>query len=89
MQNYQHLSQELNKIKLRNKKVEADKAWETSSLRKISIAVLTYFVIVLFFYFTNLGNPFVNAIVPTIGFLLSTLSISILKKIWIKHIYKK
>jgi len=35
---------EIEKIKGRNRRVEADKAWETSLTRKILIAVLTYFV---------------------------------------------
>jgi len=42
---------EIRKIQERNKKVDSDKAWETSLSRKIIIAILTYFVIVLFFYF--------------------------------------
>jgi preprotein translocase subunit SecF len=80
---------EIEKIKNRNLKVEADKAWETSFSRKILIAILTYFVIVLFFKFTHLSKPFINAIIPTLGFLLSTLSIPFFKKFWIKNIYKK
>lgn len=83
------LEKEIIKIKKRNKKVEIDKAWETSIFRKVIIAVLTYFVIVLFFYFAWLDKPFINAIVPTIWFLLSTLSMKIFKKIWLIFIYKK
>jgi len=45
-----NIEQEILKIIERNKKVELDKKWETSFTRKILIAVLTYFVIVLFFY---------------------------------------
>ncbi len=80
---------EIKNIIKRNKKVEADKAWETSFSRKILIAVLTYIVIVLFFHFAWFEKPFINAIVPTTGFLLSTLSMWLFKKIWIKNIYKK
>ena len=87
--NQQKLNKEVQKIKERNSKVEADKAWETSLARKLLIALLTYFVIVLFFHFARLPNPFVNAIVPTMGFLLSTLSLPLFKKIWIKYFYKK
>ncbi|MFK7779582.1 MAG: hypothetical protein QM490_00305 [Candidatus Gracilibacteria bacterium] len=83
------IEQQIHEITLRNKKVEADKAWETSLSRKMVIAILTYFVIVLFFYFAGFDKPFVNAIVPTTGFLLSTLSIGFLKGIWIRHVYKK
>jgi hypothetical protein len=83
------LKKEINDIKQRNKRVEADKAWETSLVRKVLIAILTYFVIVIFFYFAELPSPFINAIVPTVGFVLSTLTIPFCKKIWIKHSYKK
>ncbi len=89
MDNLEKINQEIEKIKIRNLKVEADKAWEISLFRKILVAILTYFVIVLFFYFVNLPKPFVNAIVPTLGFLLSTLSIPFFKQFWIKNIYKK
>lgn len=86
---YKKLELEINKIKERNFRVETDKAWETSFFRKLIIAILTYVIIVLFFYFADLPNPFTNAIVPTIGFLLSTSSLSIFKKLWIKYWYKR
>jgi hypothetical protein len=76
---------ELVEIKERNKRVEMDKAWETSITRKIIVAILTYIVIVIFFYFAGLTKPFINAIVPTLGFLLSTFSIPWFKKIWINN----
>jgi len=75
---------EINLIKERNRKVELDKAWETSWTRKILVAVLTYIVIVIFFCFAKLQNPFVNAIVPTLGFVISTFSIPLFKNWWIK-----
>jgi len=83
------LEQEIKAIKERNQKVEADKAWELSLSRKILVAILTYLVIVIFFYFARLPEPFLNAIVPTLGFMLSTLSMPFFKKLWVKHIYKK
>lgn len=79
------LELEIEKIKKRNQKVELDKARETSLARKFTIALLTYIVIVIFFTIAQLGNPFINAIVPTIGFLLSTISFDIFKKRRIKH----
>lgn len=81
MSTIKELEQRIEKLEKRNKKVESNKTWETSYERKLIIAGLTYFVIVLFFYSANLPNPLVNAIVPTIGFLLSTLSLNIFKKI--------
>lgn len=71
-------------IEMRNKRVELDKAWETSWTRKCGIMLLTYAVVVLFFYSAGLGNPFVNAIVPTMGFFLSTLSLGWMKALWVR-----
>jgi hypothetical protein len=79
----------LNAIEQRNKKVELDKAWETSLSRKIIIAVLTYVTIVLFFFVAQLPKPFINSIVPTTGFVLSTLSLPFFKKLWIRYGAKK
>ncbi len=79
------LEKRIQKIDERNKRVEADKAWEISWARRIIIAILTYLTIVLFFTVNNFINPWRNAVVPTIGFILSTLTLSIFKKIWIKY----
>ena len=79
------LQQEINSLKERNKRVEANKAWETSLFRKILISVLTYATIVIFFYAASLPKPFINSIVPTTGFVLSTLSLPYFKKIWLKY----
>lgn len=84
-----HLEQELIIIRKRNNRVELDKAWETSFTRRIIIAILTYIVIVLFFIAAELPKPFINSIVPTTGFILSTLSVSLFKKFWKLYIYKK
>ena len=73
---------EIESIKERNRRVELDKSWETSWTRKIIIAVLTYIVIVIFFYFAELPKPFINSIVPSLAFIVSTLSLSFFKKIW-------
>ncbi|MBT4870916.1 MAG: hypothetical protein HON47_05050 [Candidatus Diapherotrites archaeon] len=87
--NQKQIEKEIIKIKQRNKKVESDKDWETSKTRKILIAVFTYIIIVLFFWVANLPNPLINAIVPTVGFVLSTVSLPYFKNYWIKKFYKK
>ena len=75
---------EIKKIQERNKKVELDKAWETSKTRKMSIAFLTYFVMVLVMYSLDMDNPFISAIIPTLGFTLSTFSLDFIKNFWKK-----
>lgn len=86
----ENLEQRIEKIEERNKKVEADKAWEVSVTRKIFIAVFTYLIIGLFLTSIKIQSPWLNAIVPTIGFLLSTLTLPIIKKTWTrKFLIKK
>ncbi len=83
------MKQEIESLKERNKRVEADKAWETSMMRRTIVAVMTYFTIVLLLYLINAPNPWITALVPTLGFVLSTLSLSFVKKWWIANVYKK
>jgi peptidoglycan/LPS O-acetylase OafA/YrhL len=85
----EELCHEIEEIKKRNQRVEIDKAWETSLARKFMITCLTYTVIVIFFLSADLPRPYINAIVPTIGFLLSTITGDMIKKRWIEKVYKK
>ena len=85
MPSIEELQLEIEKIKKRNQRVEADKAWETSWTRKIVVSILTYIVIVVFFYFAGLPKPFINAIVPAIAFVLSTLTVPLFKRWWLKR----
>jgi len=85
MNEIEQIKKDIQEIKERNARVEGDKAWETSLFRKVLITILTYIVIVIFFIFAGLPKPFLNAIVPTLGFILSTVSIPFFKKNWIKR----
>ena len=75
------LEERILKIEERNKRVESDKKWEGSILRRISIAILTYLIICLFLYTLKETDIFLKALVPVIGFILSTISLRILRKI--------
>ncbi len=72
-------------IETRNKRVEADKAWEGSWTRRIAIMLLTYLVVVAYLAFVVKINPWINALVPVLGFLLSTLTVTLLKNIWLSR----
>jgi hypothetical protein len=88
MTTIEELKKELDEIKIRNKRVESDKAWETSWTRKLLILVLTYIVIVIFFLVAKLPDPFANAVVPSVAFVLSTLTVPLFKNWWAKYIRK-
>lgn len=75
----------LAKIEARNERVEADKAWEVSWQRRILILALTYLLVLLYFLIIEVEKPLLNAIVPTLGFYLSTLTLSVVKTIWLKR----
>ena len=80
------LAKEIDAIKQRNKRVETDKAWETSWTRRLCIAVLTYIVVVVYsFTISQVQNIWLSSLVPVIGFTLSTLSLSLVRKIWEKN----
>ena len=89
MSSIEELKKEIDEIKIRNKQVEADKAWETSWTRKILVLALTYIVIVIFFFVAKLPKPFTNAIVPSTAFVLSTLTVPVFKKWWLNRIHKQ
>ena len=78
-----NIEKEIKDIKERNKRVEKDKAWETSMTRRICIMVLTYIVVVAYSYIIKkFDNIFLSSLVPVIGFTLSTLSLKLVRKIW-------
>ena len=79
----------IEKIHERNQRVELDKAWETSFTRRAIIAILTYVTLVIFLLLINAPNPYVNALVPTLGFILSTMGLSVFKGWWAKNLYIK
>lgn len=65
------IEKEINLIKERNKKVEADKDWETSLFRIVSIVVMTYIITAVVFYFIGIKNFLLSALIPTVGYYLS------------------
>lgn len=80
-----NIEEEIKKIQERNKRVEKDKEWETSSVRKVCIMILTYIVVIIYSYvIKKYDNILLSSLVPVIGFLLSTLSLKFVRKIWEK-----
>lgn len=77
------LERRIENLELRNRRVEIDKAWETSWTRRLSIMALTYLVVAGYMYFVVHVEPWINALVPVIGFVLSTFTVTLLKKRWL------
>lgn len=85
MSDLEFIKQEIQDIKQRNKRVELDKAWEVSLARKIIILILTYFIVLIIFITAQIPRPFINSVVPTAAFAISTSSLSFFKKFWLKN----
>lgn len=83
--NIQALVERIERLEARNERVESDKAWETSWQRRILIMLLTYIVVVCYLHFVVHINPWINAFVPVIGFFLSGVTVSLVKKYWISR----
>lgn len=78
------LEERISTLESRNTRVEADKAWETSWVRRGAIMALTYLTVVAYLHFVIHIDPWLNALVPVIGFFLSTLTVSLLKRVWLQ-----
>ena len=76
-------------IEKRNARVESDKAWETSFVRRGLLLAFTYLAIGAYLAAANLPDPWLNAIVPTVAFMLSTLTLPFFKKMWLEKSGKK
>lgn len=83
MKSLESLSKEVEQIKERNQKVELDKKWEVSFTRRLLLVTFTYLSIGLYMAVIGIKDPWLNAIVPSFGFLLSTLTLPYFKKLWI------
>ncbi|MFA6353532.1 MAG: hypothetical protein WCW93_01215 [Candidatus Paceibacterota bacterium] len=76
---------EIQNLKERNKRVEIDKAWEGSWTRRFTIMILTFVIASIWLLVIKESRVLLKAMVPTLGYLLSTLSIPQIKKIWAKN----
>ena len=80
-----NIEERLFEIEERNARVEMDKAWETSWVRRLLIVAVTYGVVGLVLMRIHPENAWIDAVIPACGYLLSTLSLPPLKRAWIKR----
>ena len=76
------IEQRIETIEARNRTVESNKAWETSLIRRVSIAMMTYIVVVIYHLIIGAKNVYIISAVPVIGFILSTLSLQYIRSIF-------
>ena len=84
-----NIEKRLHAIEERNKRVTQDKVWERSLARRLSITAITYLTASILFIFIL---PHIqcdrSSLIPTSAYLLSTLSLPWIRKIW-ENSYKK
>ncbi|MBI4159548.1 hypothetical protein HY504_00065 [Candidatus Wolfebacteria bacterium] len=79
------IEERVDKIEERNKIVETDKTWETSWTRRLLLVVFTYIAIGAYLWAIEISRPWINAIVPALGFMIATLTMPFSKKIWLRY----
>lgn len=77
-----NLQERLTAIEKRNAKVEADKTWETSWTRRLAITGLTYMIVASYLLVTSNSKPWINAGIPAVGYMLSTLALGGVRSFW-------
>ncbi len=83
------IEKEVREIRARNSRVEADKAWETSLVRIVAICMLTYLIAAWVLATIGAVNYWQSALIPTLGFYLSTQSLPFIKRWWVKRYFKE
>ena len=87
--NLEELNEKVGKILERNKKVEQDKAWETSFFRRLFLAILTYFAVLALLLIINAPTPFLAALIPAAAYLIQQYSLPFMRGLCEKNFYKK
>ena len=80
-----NLEQEIQSIKERNQRVEADKAWELSWIRRLFIAAVTYLAAGIWLTAIHDTYPWLKALIPAAAYILSTLTIPFVKSWWLRR----
>ena len=78
----QRLEDDVREIEERNRRVEANKAWETSLFRKLWVLLLTYLVTALVFRLIGVPRFMLNALIPTLAYWMSTASLPFARAAW-------
>lgn len=78
------LKEEVENIKSRNKRVEGDKAWETSKTRTAFISAITFCLVYAFMVFGNTNSPFLNSLIAVAAYWISTETYGALKSWWLR-----
>lgn len=85
----QSLESRVGEIESRNKRVELDKAWETSWTRRLLLTLFTYLALGIYMWAIDIPRPWLSSIVPAVGFMISMLTMPWFKTRWIQRQIKQ
>ena len=85
-----HLQKEIDELHQRNYEKDRGKEFESSYTRVIFLMFVTYWTLFGYMALIGTSRPFLDAIVPTVGFNISTWSLPHVKELWIqaRHYYR-
>lgn len=89
MDRLDELERAIREIEERNIRVEAEKAWEVSFARRALIILGTYAIAVLVFFSVGSLRPFLDALIPMVAYILSTQSLPLIKRWWMRRQSKR
>jgi len=89
MASLQGLEAKVKGIEERNAKVEGDKAWEINYARRGLLTLFTYIAMGVYLQAIGVPDPWLNAVVPAVAFMLSTLTMPFFKRMWLEKVHKK
>ena len=85
----EQLEKRILELEERNKRVAMDKAWEVSWARRGILMLFTYLAIGSYLYVIEVPSPWINAVVPTVAFMISTMTMPFFKRKWIERVLAK
>jgi hypothetical protein len=90
LQRLAHIEKEIDALQQRNFEKDRGKDFETSYTRVFFLMFVTYWTLFAYMYIIGTNQPFLDAIVPTLGFNISTWSLPLVKEWWIqaRHYYR-
>lgn len=85
-----NIEQKIEAIETRNRRVDADKAWEVSGARRVAIAMLVFLAAWGWLALQGSDTALRDALFPPLGYLLSTTALSALRVQWeARHVEEK
>jgi len=88
MNEIEKIKKDLEEIHKRDKLAETDHAWEQSYTRRMIALAFTYLLVVVFMQAADLPDPWKNAFVPTLAYVITNQTLPLFKNLWRNYIYR-